>query len=89
MNRIKCPKCNKPILKTIEVEVKGRSFYYIEAQQFGSIYFVYWGSILKRTSRKNVLAFICRHCHKPFPKEMDKKIYRWLKFKSIIKKLSQ
>lgn len=89
MKKIRCPKCNKPILDTIEVEVRGNSLYYPNREQFGYIVFPYWQSILSKKSKKYILGFNCRGCGRPFSKNMERKIYKWLKLKSMVKKLSQ
>lgn len=89
MKRIKCPHCNKPVLRTIEVEVKGLVLYYLNREQFGEITFPYWANILGKETRKEILRFYCRGCQKPFPKEMNRKIYHWLKMEHLVKKLSQ
>ena len=89
MKRIRCPKCQKPVLKTIGVNLRGPAWYYIDRQKFGYIYFHYWSSILKKEAKKNVLSFYCRHCQKEFPQEMNKKIYHWIKLKGILNKLTK
>jgi len=87
MKRIKCPKCRKPVLKTIGCKVKGDSYYYINRERFGSIFFNYWHGIA--SSKRNILGFYCRHCGKPFPEEMRKKIFHWIKLIGILNKLTQ
>ena len=87
MKNIKCEKCNKLIKKTIGVEVKGATLYYIDRERFGNINFYYWYNIRSKKVKKRILNFYCRHCDSTFSKEMEKKIYSWIKAKDVLNKL--
>lgn len=93
MKKPKCPSCGKAIARTLGVRVYAETIYYINRQACGYVWFPgHWNPLhlwkRNKDSREAFQGLYCRYCSKSFPKDTEKKIFKYLKQDAVIRKLT-
>jgi len=87
-----CPSCKKNTKTTIGTYLKLPTTYYMSRNRFGDAWTTYNNIFeIKKDPyyKRKVLGFFCRLCGEDFPEEMNKEIWKWLKYRKILDELKK
>lgn len=86
-----CPHCSKKTLDVLGVYLKLDARYLLNSENWSPLYRP-WSNIWKVRRKRNkfkILGFYCRSCEKPFPEKMNRQIWKYLKYRKVLKHLQK